>query len=62
MISHRAVEGSDWSLVTVVPVNEVLAGITALRNQLIAILLSIVLIAYFLAYLASKAGTKKSNT
>ena len=59
MISHRSVEGSDWSLVTVVPVNEVLAGITALRNQLIAILLSIVLFAYFLAYLASKAGTKK---
>lgn len=59
MLSHRAVEGSDWSLVTVVPVKEVLAGITALRNQLIAILLSIVLFAYFLAYLASKAGTKK---
>ncbi len=59
MISHRSIEGSDWSLVTVVPVNEVLAGITALRNQLIAILLSIVLFAYFLAYLASKAGTKK---
>ncbi|MCD9026196.1 cache domain-containing sensor histidine kinase [Cohnella silvisoli] len=59
MLSHRAIGKSDWMLVTVIPVNEVLAGITALRDQLIAILLSIVLIAYFLAYLTSKAGTKK---
>ncbi|MFD0716897.1 sensor histidine kinase [Paenibacillus sp. GCM10027626] len=59
MMSHRPIAGSDWNLVFVVPVHEVLAGVTALRNQLLLILLIIVLIAYVLAYLASKTGTKK---
>lgn len=59
LLSHRRISNSDWNLVTIVPVTEVLAGITKLRDQLLIILLTIVLFAYFLAYLTSKAGTKK---
>ncbi len=59
LISHKPIDNSDWMLVSVIPLNEVLANIRSLRDQLLLILLIISVISYLLAYMVSKVSTKK---
>lgn len=53
------IEGSDWTMITVIPFNEILSQSTKLRNELILILLIIAVFAYFIAYMLALSVTRR---
>ena len=59
IITNREVENTDWSLVAVIPLNEVLQPVFLLRNYMLALMLIIGAIAYFLAIYISDSSTRR---
>ena len=59
IIANREVENTDWNLVAVIPLNEVLQPVFLLRNYMLALTLIIGAIAYFLAIYISDSSTRR---
>ena len=55
----KQVAGSDWTMITVIPFDEILSQSTKLRNELILILIIIAALAYFIAYILAFSVTRR---
>ena len=53
------IEGSDWTMVTVIPFKEILSQSTKLQNELITLLLLIAAFSYFVAYMVVLSITRR---
>lgn len=59
LVGSKNLLGTDWTLVSVVPYEEILSSSKAIRNQLLMVLGILATLAYALAYYISGSSTKR---
>ncbi|MFC3799144.1 sensor histidine kinase [Cohnella sp. GCM10012308] len=59
IVGYRAVAGSDWRMVSVIPLEDILAASAHQRNVLILVMLAMTVAAYGLAYISSFSSTRR---
>ncbi|TYP76577.1 cache domain-containing sensor histidine kinase [Paenibacillus methanolicus] len=59
IVGYQAIDNTDWTLVSVVPLDDILTASSHQRNVWILIMLAMAVIAFLLAYISSVSSTKR---
>ncbi|HHW23436.1 MAG TPA: sensor histidine kinase [Clostridiaceae bacterium] len=59
MVVRKNIKGTDWTLVSIIPYEEILSSSNVLKEQMFFLLLAMILVAYALAYFISDLSTKR---
>lgn len=59
IIGHKNVKGTDWTLVSIIPYEEILFSSNVLKEKMLLLLSAMIVLAYALAYFMSGLNTKR---
>ena len=57
--TSKALDGTDWTLFTVIPYSEILSQSNKVKNLMIVLMIIIIIISYTLSYFISKSSVKR---
>lgn len=59
IVGYKTIEGTDWRIVSIIPITDILSASSRQRNVLILIMIVMAAVAYVLAYISSVSSTKR---
>ncbi|OAS19049.1 cache domain-containing sensor histidine kinase [Paenibacillus oryzisoli] len=59
IVGYKTIEGTDWRMVSIIPITDILSASSRQRNVLILIMIVMAAVAYVLAYVSSVSSTKR---